>query len=145
MVGVASWMGRSFGLHASAGARLALASRSDEDVRSILGPGPFHRYTARTVTSLDEYMKDIRRVRRTGVAVSVDELEEGLTTIAVPVGGLGPGFVFGVGVCGPTSRLGPARREQLLPMLRASAAGIDAALAAGAVRSRTKYPEIEVL
>lgn len=128
MVGIASWMGRTFGLHASAGARLALASLSDDEVRAILGPGPFHRYTARTITDPERYLDDIRAVREAGVAVSVDELEDGLATIAVPVGPLGPGCTFGVGLSGPTFRLNEARRAEVLPLLRAAAGSIALAI-----------------
>jgi DNA-binding IclR family transcriptional regulator len=130
MVGVASWMGRSFGLHASAGARLAFASLSDDEVREILGPGPFHRYTAHTITDPDEFLADLVEVRRSGVAISVDELEDGLTSIAVPVGPLGAGHTFQVGMLGPTSRLGAERRAALLPLIRACAREVAAVVQA---------------
>ena len=126
MVGIASWMGRAFGLHASAGARLAFAALPDDDVRAILGPGPFFAYTSRTITDLVSYLDEVRVVRRTRVAVSVDELELGLTTIAVPIGEDSP---FSVGVSGPTFRLGASRRDELVPVLRASAEAIALVIA----------------
>jgi DNA-binding IclR family transcriptional regulator len=118
-------MGRSFGLHASAGARLAFASISDDEVREILGPGPFHRYTASTITDPDAFLEDVREVRRTGVAYSVDELEDGLTSIAAPVGALDRANTFQVGILGPTSRLGPDRRAALVPQIVACAQGVE--------------------
>ena len=126
MVGIASWMGRAFGLHASAGARLAFASVADEDVRAILGPGPFFAYTPSTITDLEGFLAEIRAVRETRVAVSVDELELGLTTVAVPIGDAGP---FAVGISGPTFRLGAARRDEFVPLLRAAAEAIALAIA----------------
>jgi DNA-binding IclR family transcriptional regulator len=128
MVGIGSWVGRGFGLHASAGARLALASRSDDDVRVLLGPGPLHRYTAATIVEPERFLADVRRVRERGYAVSVDELEEGLATVAVPVGPLGPDHVFSIGVSGPAFRLDRARRESALGSLRSAAAAIAAAI-----------------
>jgi DNA-binding IclR family transcriptional regulator len=128
MVGVTNWMGRSFGLHASAGARLAFASISDDEVREILGPGPFHRYTASTITDPDAFLEDVREVRRTGVSCSVDELEDGLTSIAAPVGALDRANTFQVGILGPTSRLGAERRAALVPRILACARAVERVL-----------------
>lgn len=128
MVGIASWLGRAFGLHASAGARLALASRSDEEVRILLGPAPLHRYTSSTIVDPDRFVADVSIVRERGYAVSVDELEEGLATIAVPVGPLGPGHVFSIGLSGPSFRLDASRRALALAPLRAAADAIALAL-----------------
>lgn len=128
MVGIGSWIGRGFSLHASAGARLALASRSDEEVQVLLGPGPLHRYTASTTVDPERFLDDVRLVREHGHASSVDELEEGLATVAVPIGPLGPDHVFSIGVSGPSFRLDAARRALALDPLREAAAGIASAL-----------------
>lgn len=124
MVGVTNWTGRTFGLHASAGARLAFASLADEEVREILGPGPFHRYTASTIVDVGAFIDSLAPVRETGVAISVDELEDGLTTIALPAG-----EVFQIGVLGPSSRLGPERRAALIPALAGYAGELRSLLA----------------
>jgi DNA-binding IclR family transcriptional regulator len=130
MVGVASWMGRSFGLHASAGARLAFAAIPDDEVRTILGPGPFHRYTASTITDPEAFLDEVREVRRAGVAFGIDDLEDGLTSIAQPVGELDPANAFQIGILGPSSRLDRARRQALVPVIRACARDVERALAA---------------
>ncbi len=129
-VGVASWMGRSFGLHASAGARLAFAAIADDQIRAILGPGPFHRYTSSTITDPETFLDDVREVRQSGMAFGVDDLEEGLTSIALPVGELDPANTFQIGILGPSSRLGPARRDALVPLIRQCARDVERALAA---------------
>jgi DNA-binding IclR family transcriptional regulator len=129
MVGVASWMGRSFGLHASAGARLAFAAISDDEIRAILGPGPFHRYTASTITDPEAFLADVREVRRTGVAFGIDDLEDGLTSIAMPVAALDSTNTFQIGILGPTSRLAAPRRDALVPLIRACARDVERALA----------------
>jgi DNA-binding IclR family transcriptional regulator len=121
-------MGRSFGLHASAGARLAFAAISDDQIRAILGPGPFHRYTASTITDPEAFLEDVRGVRRSGVAVGVDDLEDGLTSVALPVGELDPANTFQIGILGPSSRLGLARREALVPLIQQCARDVERAL-----------------
>jgi DNA-binding IclR family transcriptional regulator len=131
MVGIASWVGRAFGLHASAGARIALAARSDEEVRLMLGPEPYHRYAPRTIVDSATYLADLERVRREKVAVGADELEEGLTTIAVPVGDLHPDNRFAIGLSGPSFRFGSERRPQLVRALVRAARELEAGLRAG--------------
>jgi IclR family acetate operon transcriptional repressor len=126
-IGIGSWVGRSFGLHASAGARIAFAALDDPTVRAILGPGPLPRYTAATITDPAAFVATLTEVRRSAVAVSIDELEEGLATIAVPVGPIDVGHPYALGLSGPTARFGPERREQLTDALRACAAAIAAA------------------
>lgn len=129
MVGIASWVGRGFGLHASAGARLALASLSREEARALVGEAALPRYTSSTIVDPALFLEDLERVREQGYAVSVDELEDGLATVAVPVGQLGPTHVFSIGVSGPSFRLDEARRASALPPLREAASAIATALA----------------
>jgi IclR family acetate operon transcriptional repressor len=128
MVGVTSWMGRSFGLHASAGGRLAFAAISDDEVRAILGPGPFHRYTASTITDPEAFLDDVREVRRTGVAFGVDDLEDGLTSIALPVGELDPANTFQIGILGPSSRLDRTQRSRAIPLIKRFALEVACAI-----------------
>jgi IclR family acetate operon transcriptional repressor len=130
MVGIASWVGRSFGLHASAGARIAFACVSDDEIRATLGPGPLHRYTPSTITDVDDYVREIARVRRTGVAESVDELEVGLASIALPIGEIGEACRFSVGICGPTSRVASRPRAEMLAQIATTAQSLDALLRA---------------
>ena len=105
IVGAGNWIGRSFGIHASAGGKLALAARSDAQAREMLGAGPLERYTARTIVTTDAFLSKLARVRDTSVAESVDELEHGLVTVAVPVGPL-DAHEFAVGVAARPSGSG---------------------------------------
>ena len=70
------------------------------------------------------FIDSLAPVRETGVAISVDELEDGLTTIALPAG-----EVFQIGVLGPSSRLGPERRAALIPALAGYAGELRSLLA----------------
>jgi DNA-binding IclR family transcriptional regulator len=72
----------------------------------------------------------LERIRRDGVAQSWEEYEVGLAALAVPVTWLdGPGSAA-VNVSLPTSRATRAFRSELVSRLRASAARIEASLAA---------------
>jgi DNA-binding IclR family transcriptional regulator len=59
----------------------------------------------------------LERVRADGFATAIDELEEGLTAIAVPVFGESGDAIAAISVSGPTLRLSPERIEELRPAI----------------------------
>ncbi len=66
--------------------------------------GRLERRTDRTITSREALVAELVVVRRQRYAVSVDELETGLTALAAPVEGR-DGVVCAIGVSGPSARL----------------------------------------
>jgi IclR family acetate operon transcriptional repressor len=69
-------------------------------------PGdPLERKTEHTVTDLAVLQRDLADIRRRGYAVTVDELEIGLTAVAAPVTGPEGRVFAALGVSGPTARL----------------------------------------
>jgi DNA-binding IclR family transcriptional regulator len=69
-----------------------------------LPTGRLERRTSRTITTREALAAELATVRRTRVAITVDELETGLTAIAAPVEGR-DGVIAALGVSGPTARL----------------------------------------
>jgi DNA-binding IclR family transcriptional regulator len=63
------------------------------------------RLTAATLTTRAALDRDGAAARQRGYAVTVDELEEGLTGIAVPIRDRAGDVVAALGISGPTSRL----------------------------------------
>lgn len=86
---------------------------------------PLQRLTPLTLTTLAALERDAVQTRRRGYAVTVDELEEGLTGIAVPVRGSRGDLVAALGISGPTSRL-DGRIEELGRSLISRAAEVVA-------------------
>jgi DNA-binding IclR family transcriptional regulator len=74
----------------------------------VLGPPrrELERLTPVTLTTSAELERDGALARRRGYAVTVDELEVGLTGVAVPVRDAHDDVVAALGISGPTSRLG---------------------------------------
>jgi DNA-binding IclR family transcriptional regulator len=66
--------------------------------------GRLERRTDHTVTSREALSAELAAIRRARYAVSVDELETGLSAIAAPVEGR-EGVICAIGVSGPTARL----------------------------------------
>jgi len=126
LVGVGNWVGRRFGLHASAGGKLVYASLDEAELEAVLAELPLQRYTARTFTTRAALRTELRRVRRLGYAETVDELEQGLSSIGVLVQPRLGSTLVSIGISGPTSRLTAKRRRELVPVIRVCAARIGA-------------------
>ena len=137
-VGVASWVGVDVPLHASAAGKLALAELTDDELCAWLDAQPLAEFTKSTLADPNALTAELARVRRNGWAELVDELEDGLTSLAVPVRAADGELVAAVGISGPTFRLGRPRRRQLLVELRAAATELENAFVSRTARSRSE-------
>jgi IclR family pca regulon transcriptional regulator len=86
------------------------------------------RLTARTVTTAAGLAAELRRVRRRGWAEIVDELEDGLMSLSAPIRDRSGTLVAAIGLSGPISRIGAARRTELVPFVVEAAAEVERAL-----------------
>ena len=131
-LGVVGWVGADVPLHASYVGKLVLAELSQGELEAWFEEAQPIRLTARTVTTVPALAAELRRVRRRGWAEIVDELEDGLVSLAAPVRDHGGDLVAAVGLSGPSSRLGAARRKELLPVVLEAASEVELALAPAA-------------
>ncbi len=70
-----------------------------------LPPGPLETPTTASLSDPGPLRADFKRTRSRGWAITVDELEVGLSGVAVPVRGTRDQVVAALGVSGPTQRL----------------------------------------
>lgn len=92
-----------------------------------LPEGTLERPTPRTVADREALRRDGVDTRERGWALTADELEIGLTGIAVPVFGVHDDVVAAVGISGPTPRL-EERLDELGLRLLEHATGLSALL-----------------
>jgi len=122
MLGLTNWVGRPFPVHASSSGKLALAL-GGEAVRRTL-PGRLERHASRTITTRTELEAELARVRECSYSEIVDELEDGLAAISVPIV-LDGELVASINASGPTQRFDDAARARALPTLREAAANVE--------------------
>jgi DNA-binding IclR family transcriptional regulator len=108
VLGAANWIGRELGLHCTAAGKVFLAF----GVLS-LPDGELAQLTPATITDRAALAADLDRVRSTGYATLVDELEPGLAAVGAPVRDASGAVVAALTVAGATLRL-PAQRLALL-------------------------------
>ncbi|MBV8947860.1 MAG: IclR family transcriptional regulator [Solirubrobacterales bacterium] len=99
-LGAGQWLGRSVGYAHSANGKVFAA----------FGRAPASAAGATT-------SRELQSVRRNGFAMSIDELEIGLSAIAAPVRGARGEVIAALSISGPTLRMTPARIDELRPML----------------------------
>jgi len=127
-LGVVGWVGADVPLHASAAGKLVLAELSQSELEEWFEEAEPVRLAARTVTTFTGLAAELRRVRRRGWAEIVDELEDGLVSLSAPVRDRAGGLVAAIGLSGPSSRIGAARRAELVPFVLEAAAEVERAL-----------------
>jgi DNA-binding IclR family transcriptional regulator len=121
-------VGRSVPAYASATGKVLLAQLEPEEVRRLFPSGRLRRLTPRSVASRRELETQLPKIQANGYAINVEENEEGLSSIAVPILD-GAGNVHGaVAVGGPSTRLTPDALERLSPKVVGCARQISAAL-----------------
>ncbi len=115
------WVGRTSPLHLSASGRALLLGYGDEEIRDLIArgvaedPGP-----SGSLPTVSEVLERIHRERENGVAVAIDELEHGLTSLGAPVRDATGRTVAALNISGPTSRMA-GRIEALTATVKVAA------------------------
>ena len=113
--------------HATALGKCLLAQLPRAEARAAAGPEPYRAVTARTITRWKDLDRNLDEIAGSGVAISRDEYELGLHSIAVPVIWLDGARSAAVNVSLPGARATAAARRELTAALRACAAAIESA------------------
>jgi IclR family transcriptional regulator, acetate operon repressor len=125
-----SWVGRRYPLHASSSGKVLLASLDAARLERFLG-GTLERPTAATITDRVVLRSEIERVRAQGYAVIVDELENGLASVSVPIRDAGGELAATLNVTGPSFRFDAERRTAALAPMLAAVSQIEGDLPEG--------------
>jgi DNA-binding IclR family transcriptional regulator len=106
-------IGQRAPLHAGAAGKSILAMLADDEVDRRLGEGPLERFGPRTTTNRARVKSELAAIRKRGYAVSVEEINEGITGVGIAL--LSPnGRPLGaISVTGPTARFGDARVREV--------------------------------
>ncbi|HUY04760.1 MAG TPA: IclR family transcriptional regulator [Rhodocyclaceae bacterium] len=119
-------------LHCTASGKLFLSQLAEKTVHELLGPGPFKRYTERTITEPDRLARELKKIRGEGVGRDVGEYLEGSVCLAVPVVDAKGRVCATVAVHGPAPRMTLKRGREFLPALRQAALEMSETLVADA-------------
>jgi DNA-binding IclR family transcriptional regulator len=128
LIQAVSWVGRRYPLHASSSGKVLLAGLEPARLEQVL-LGGLDRHAPGTITDPERLRRELGLVRRQGYAVIVDELEEGLASVSVPIADRGGRLVATLNLTGPSFRFDAERRLAALTPMRAAVARIEATIA----------------
>ncbi len=107
-------------LHATSTGKLILAELTRGGLDHILHGG-LKRHATSTVVDPETLRNELLKVRRQGWAQMVDELEDGLTGVSVPLRDNQGELIAAIGITGPTQRLRARDRTRAVRALQTSA------------------------
>ncbi|CAI0829391.1 Pectin degradation repressor protein kdgR [Serratia entomophila] len=120
-----SRIGRRNPLHSTAIGKVLLAWRDRAEVEEILSQIAFTRSTAHTLTSAAELLPVLDQVRTQGFGEDVEEQEEGLRCIAVPVFDRFGVVIAGLSISFPTLRFSEDAKADYVKRLHTAARNIS--------------------
>lgn len=108
--------------HAGAAAKMLLALIAEDDASNLLRREPRRAFTRRTPRNPDLLIEELRKIRMKRYALSMEEVTEGISSIAAPVieEPIGPLPIAVLSVTGPSVRLSERVLKSFLPPLRAA-------------------------
>lgn len=114
-------------VHACSSAKAIAAFLAPELREDMIDVTPV-RFTSRTITDHALVKRELDQVRRNGFAVCEGEIDEGVTSVAIPVEIARLGAIFSIGVVGPSARITQNIQNRILPVLTVQAQRASAAL-----------------
>ncbi|HUQ19554.1 MAG TPA: IclR family transcriptional regulator [Gemmatimonadaceae bacterium] len=125
LIGSMPEIGRRWAAHATSTGKVLLAFSQER-----FTPRNLRKLAPKTITSVQNLERELKRVRAHGYAVAVDELEVGFAAIAAPIRNHTGLVLAAISVNGPAARLHAARRRELIPMVCAAAERVSARIGA---------------
>jgi len=113
--------------HACSSAKAIAAFIEPELLDDLLEAHPM-RFNAYTIVDPEEVVRELNHVRRYGYAVCDGEIDEGVTSVSVPINVDRLGAVFSMGVVGASNRMKPIIQNRVVPVLSAEAVRAAAAI-----------------
>jgi DNA-binding IclR family transcriptional regulator len=118
-VRMASRIGLRAPVHSTAAGKVLVADLPPNELESVLAGATFAPMTPRTITSRDDFLAELARVREQGWADDREENESSINCVAAPVRCASGRAVAAVSVSVPDIVLTYAQLLELLPALRA--------------------------
>jgi IclR family pca regulon transcriptional regulator len=114
--------------HATAIGKMLLSALSAEGIATWLEANGLTRYTVHTLAERRAFLGELEHIRKSGFAVSNQEFEFGIRSVAAPIRNGNGETIAAVNVSAPADALSPASiAETIVPAVRATAAELSQA------------------
>jgi IclR family transcriptional regulator, KDG regulon repressor len=117
--GTISQIGDRVPSYCTAVGKMLLANQSDKEIERVIS-GPLTKYTKKTIVSPYEIKQQILEIKKRGYALTIEELRNGVCSVAVPVNNDFGKTVGAISITGYKSHFYPYQIEQYVKELRNS-------------------------
>jgi IclR family transcriptional regulator, acetate operon repressor len=91
----------------------AILAFAGSDLLTAAMKTPMKQYTDKTFTEIDQLKRDIEEVKVRGYAECLEEIQTGVSSVAVPIFMANVGTIFSIGCIGPVSKFNATRRAEI--------------------------------
>ncbi|MCP8970501.1 IclR family transcriptional regulator [Ectobacillus ponti] len=105
-VKILTHVGRQNPAHCTSSGKIILAHQSEQRVDAFIAKG-LQKYTPNTVTDPQDFKAMLQKAKKQGYAISMEEINEGVGSIAAPIRDYTGRVVYAVSVIGPVHRMNP--------------------------------------
>jgi IclR family transcriptional regulator, KDG regulon repressor len=120
-----SRIGRRVPIHSSAVGKVLVAFKSDKELKELLNGYVYKRHTANTITSEEEFLKELERVRSSGYALDREENEPGITCVAVPIRDHSRNVIAAISMSQPSAKVNDTVLNEEIQLLQRAAEQIS--------------------
>jgi IclR family KDG regulon transcriptional repressor len=108
----------SSNLHAGGTSRVLLAQLNNKDLKKVINNMSFIQLTERTVTSKEELLEQLKKIKKQGYSIGYGERTQGAMSISVPV----KNYVLpaSLGILGLEARMKPRTAEYVDALMKAA-------------------------
>jgi IclR family pca regulon transcriptional regulator len=134
--GTSITVGARLPAHATSMGKTLLAAKEPAALKEWLRGRQLARYTKNTVAEQRAFMAELAQIRARGFAISNQEFELGLRSVAAPIRSEGGDTVAAINVTAPTALFSEETLKAVIPAVLETAAELSAAYGWRGARSR---------
>ncbi|MGG5253203.1 IclR family transcriptional regulator [Neobacillus sp. SM06] len=113
-----SRVGKRASMHCTSVGKVILAHLPGDEAAEIIAKKGLEKHTEKTITDPTIFVKELQKIRKQGYGVEMEENEEGITCIAVPIFDHKGDITAAVSISGPSTRMTEKRLEELMPLIK---------------------------
>ncbi|MEA4973323.1 Pectin degradation repressor protein KdgR [bioreactor metagenome] len=112
-------------MHCTGVGKVLLAYKSDDEIETFLSTHQLKALTFNTITNPEHLKREMAEIRKNGIGGDDEEIEMGLSCVAVPVMKSETTAGFAISVAGPTVRISENKKNGLAEDLKNTAAKLS--------------------
>lgn len=117
-------IGFDFYVHSSGVGKVLMAYSTPDKVARLVKNQRLRRFTKNTITDVARFNEELAAIRENGYAIDREEMEIGLTCVAVPIRNHEGEVVAAVSLSGPTTRITEDRHPEIIEQVKEVAMAI---------------------